>query len=156
MKNEKNINETIIHYIYILQEREFIKTEEPIYKIGKSKQMNLGRFSQYPNGSILYFQLVVPDCDKIEKILIRQFKGKYLQRTDIGTEYFQGDVFKMIDDIYCEVFEYRKRLENPNPIPQPSKKTIETIPIFDFDKFRYTEDKKDEELLKKPKQKLVD
>ena len=146
------INETIIHYIYILQEREFIKTEEPIYKIGKSKQLNLGRFSQYPNGSILYFQLVVPDCDKLEKILIRQFKGKYRQRTDIGTEYFQGDVFKMMDDIYWEVFEYRKRLENP--ILQPSKKIIDTIPIFDFDKFRYTEEEEDDECLKKPKRNL--
>ena len=73
---QKMKNETIIQYIYILQEREFVKTEEPIYKIGKSTQLNLKRFSQYPNGSTLYFQLVVPDCDKIEKILIRQFKGK--------------------------------------------------------------------------------
>ena len=155
------LNETIIQYIYILQAREFIKTKEPIYKIGKSKQLNLGRFSQYPNGSVLYFQLVVPDCDKIEKILIRNFKGKYLQRTDIGTEYFQGDVFQMMDDIYREVFEYRKRLENPIPIPiipLQSKKIIETIPIFptfDFEKFRYTENKeekdKDDECLKKPK-----
>jgi hypothetical protein len=146
------LNETIIQYIYILQEREFIKTEEPIYKIGKSKQMNLGRFSQYPNGSVLYFQLVVPDCDKIEKILIRNFKGKYLQRTDIGTEYFQGDVLTMMDDIYREVFEYRKRLENP--VPLQSKKIIESFPTFDFDKFRYTEDKEEkehDEFLKKPK-----
>ena len=139
------LNETIIHYIYILQEREFIKTEEPIYKIGKSKQLNLGRFSQYPNGSILYFQLVVPDCDKLEKILIHKFKDKYFQRTDIGREYFQGDIFKMIDDIYWEVFEYRKRLENPKPLLVliPPNKTIEIIPeisTFNFDKFRYIED----------------
>jgi hypothetical protein len=148
------LNETIIHYIYILQAREFIKTKEPIYKIGKSKQLNLGRFSQYPNGSVLYFQLVVPDCDKLEKILIRQFKGKYIQRTDIGTEYFQGDVFKMIDDIYWEVFEYRKRLEIPILLPQPSKKIIPDFPTFDFDKFRYTEDQKDDECLKKPKKSI--
>jgi hypothetical protein len=148
------LNETIIHYIYILQEREFIKTKEPIYKIGKSKQLNLGRFSQYPNSSVLYFQLVVPDCDKLEKILIHIFKGKYLQRTDIGTEYFQGDVFQMIDDIYREVFEYRKRLEIPILLPQPSKKIIENFPTFDFDKFRYTEDKKDDECLKKPKKSI--
>ena len=40
-------------YIYLLQEREFIKTKEPIYKIGKTKQVNNKRFGQYPKGSVL-------------------------------------------------------------------------------------------------------
>lgn len=31
-------------YIYLLQEREFIKTNENIYKIGKTKQENCKRF----------------------------------------------------------------------------------------------------------------
>jgi len=33
----------MIGYIYLLQEREFIKTKENIYKLGKTKQENLKR-----------------------------------------------------------------------------------------------------------------
>ena len=36
-------------YIYLLQEREFIKTNEPIYKIGKTKQECLKRIINYSN-----------------------------------------------------------------------------------------------------------
>ena len=146
MKSKKKSTDEIIQYIYILQEREFVKTGEPIYKVGKTRQVNLGRFSQYPNGSVLYFQLIVPDCDKLERIIIHNFKGKYIQRTDIGREYFQGDVFEMMDCIYRDVFEFRKRLEHipSSPILPPKIKTVETIPelptvTFDFDKFRYNE-----------------
>ena len=128
MSTEKEKEKEIIQYIYLLQEREFIKTGEPIYKAGKSKQLNLGRFSQYPKGSTLYFQLIVPDCDKLERIILYKFKGKYIQRTDIGIEYFQGDVIKMIDDIYWEVFEYRNRLEPPKVLS------------VNFDKFIYNPD----------------
>ena len=48
----------IINYIYLLQEREFIKTKEHIYKVGMTKQENHERFNQYPKGSILLFQMI--------------------------------------------------------------------------------------------------
>jgi len=51
LKTIKIIN--MIGYIYLLQEREFIKTKENIYKLGKSKQENLKRIQNYPNGTIL-------------------------------------------------------------------------------------------------------
>ena len=69
-------------YIYLLQEREFIKTRENIYKIGKSKQKNLKRIQNYPNGTKLIIQLECENCDINES---------FKQRTDIGTEYFEGD-----------------------------------------------------------------
>jgi hypothetical protein len=43
-------------FIYLIKEREFIKTKEPIYKIGKTKQKNLQRIKSYPNGSIYYYK----------------------------------------------------------------------------------------------------
>ena len=36
-----------MQYVYLLQEREFIKTNENIYKFGNTKQSNLNRFKQY-------------------------------------------------------------------------------------------------------------
>ena len=90
-------------YIYILQEREFIKSSQNIFKIGKSKQENIARFKQYPKGSKLILQMICIDCDRVELKIINNFKLKYVQRTDIGREYFEGDVRQMIDDIYNEI-----------------------------------------------------
>jgi len=84
-----------MEYIYLLQEREFIKTDELIYKLGKSKQSNLKRFKQYPKESNLLLQTSCEDCDKIEKELIRTFKLNFKHRNDIGHEYFEGDYKKM-------------------------------------------------------------
>ena len=35
------------NYVYLIQEREFIKTNEKIYKLGKSKQEHNKRANQY-------------------------------------------------------------------------------------------------------------
>lgn len=124
-------NDNSIHYIYMLKEREFIKTKENVFKIGKTTQNNLGRFSQYPNGSILYFQMICKDCHKIEKIIINSFRLKYINRSDIGTEYFQGDHNDMIDDIYYEICKFHKRLKEDNIRKQQLKS-------INFDNFKYT------------------
>lgn len=94
----ENIN--ISNYIYLLQEREFIRTKENVYKIGKTKQEDLKRFSKYPKGSKLLFHIICNDCDKIEKLVIKEFKNNFKQRTEIGTEYFEGDYKMMLNIIY--------------------------------------------------------
>ncbi len=86
-------------YIYLLLEREFIKTNELIYKIGKTKQKNTDRFKSYPKGSVLLNLSICDNCDAIEKELEKIFKIKYKQRKDIGTEYFEGNYKDMIDTI---------------------------------------------------------
>ncbi len=87
-------------YIYLLQEREFINLNEPIYKIGKTKQENLKRFSNYPKGSKLLLQIICNDCSYYEKQLLQKFKSNYELQLDIGYEYFKGNYKKMIKDIY--------------------------------------------------------
>ena len=74
----------IINYIYLLQEREFIKTKENIYKVGMTKQENHERFNQYPKGSILLFQMICDNCKNIENKVIKLFKDKFIMRKDIG------------------------------------------------------------------------
>ena len=88
------------NYIYLIQEREFIKTNENIYKIGKSTQENNTRIKQYPKGSKLLFQMICENCHNIEKILIKKFKDNFKLRKDIGNEYFEGDIKNMIDIIF--------------------------------------------------------
>ena len=59
-------------YIYLLREREFIKTKENIYKVGRTEKENLKRFNQYPKGSELLFQMICNDCKSIEKKVLKK------------------------------------------------------------------------------------
>ena len=86
-------------FIYLIKEREFIKTKELIYKIGKTKQENLQRIKSYPNGSILLLYIITNDCDKKEKEIIQKFKEHFIHKKDIGNEYFMGDYNHMINII---------------------------------------------------------
>jgi len=109
--NDDNNNE----FIYLLQEREFIKTKEPIYKIGKTKQEKLKRIKSYPNGSELLFYIVCNNCDEIEKTIINKFKGHFIHKKEFGNEYFMGDYNLMIDTIYNIIKSSKKEvIENNN------------------------------------------
>jgi T5orf172 domain len=89
-----------LDYIYLLQEREFVNKKECVYKIGRTEQINLGRFKSYPKGSILYFQGFCVDSVRCEREILKLFQSKYEKRRDIGSEYFEGDINDMIFDLY--------------------------------------------------------
>ena len=61
----------VFHFIYLVITREFLKSREQIYKIGKTTQENLARFNSYPNSSVLLFHCICIDCHKIEKIILK-------------------------------------------------------------------------------------
>ncbi len=86
-------------YIYLLQEREFIRLNENVYKIGKTTQSNNKRLNQYPKGSALLLQSICSDCHIIEKELIKIFKNQFKQHKEYGNEYFEGDYKQMINYI---------------------------------------------------------
>ena len=90
-------------YIYLLQEREFIKTKEHVYKVGMTKKENHERFNQYPKGSVLLFQMICNNCNNMEKLVLKKFKETFKQRKDIGNEYFEGEYKVMIDIIYLTI-----------------------------------------------------
>ncbi len=91
-KNEK------IPHVYILHEREFIRCNEPTYKIGRTKNPHK-RFNNYPKSSELkYFRAVTNDL-VVENAVRKRFCDIFLHRPDIGAEYFNGNVFDMIDEI---------------------------------------------------------
>ena len=91
------------NYIYLLQEREFIKTNENIYKVGMTTKENYERFNQYPKGSRLLFQTICNDCKEMEKNIIAKFKKTFKQKKEIGNEYFEGDYKDMINIIYSTI-----------------------------------------------------
>jgi small-conductance mechanosensitive channel len=102
-ENSEKIKINNIQYVYLLKEREFVISGKPIYKIGKSKQENVCRIRQYPKGSILLFQKICDNCDDSEKELKKLFNKKYIKHTEIGSEYFEGDVNQMIMDIFEQI-----------------------------------------------------
>jgi hypothetical protein len=88
------------NYIYLLHEREFIRTSEDVYKVGMTRQPNLERFHNYPKGSILLFQMECFDCRFVESIVLQVFKDRFDKCCFYGNEYFKGNKKSMIDIIH--------------------------------------------------------
>lgn len=137
--SEKNIDlQSSTNYIYLLQEREFIKTKEDVYKIGMTKKENYKRFNQYPKGSVLLFQFICNNCNDIEKKIINIFIESFKQRKDIGTEYFEGDYNNMIDIIYFIIKDENKKIYIHNEIKYTEDKNENIINNKDNEiKFEY-------------------
>jgi len=92
-------------YIYLLREREFFRTKENVYKVGRTIQKGtsliLDRLKAYKKGSELVLIRQVP-CDNIVQIetsIVKEFQKNFTQHND-GREYFIGDVNKMVDIIH--------------------------------------------------------
>ena len=128
-------------FIYLIKEREFIKTKEPIYKIGKTKQENLQRIKSYPNGSILLLYIITNDCDKKEKEIIQKFKEHFIHKKDIGNEYFLGDYNHMIN-IILSIISNNSSIEcsiegsidnSNNSLIEGSIESSKDIVYFDYD-----------------------
>lgn len=83
-------------YVYILMEREFIKTSEKIYKIGKTRQEPNKRMAAYPKNSKLYIMIHVDNCDIMENKIKMRFDIDFHKRSDIGNEYYEGDIKLML------------------------------------------------------------
>ncbi len=99
-------------YIYLLRPREFIALQLQIYKIGETCQLPNKRFAGYPKNSELIVLHQSEDAQTDERHLMVLFKSNFKQRTDIGTEYFEGDVRTMkncIDKYFVALFDGNAR-----------------------------------------------
>jgi hypothetical protein len=95
------------NYVYLLIEREFLKTNESIYKIGRTNQIPpLNRIQQYPKNSRLIFLINVDNSTTVEKIIKKELimSPEIKQRTDIGHEYFEGDI-NLIKEIFLMSYQ---------------------------------------------------
>jgi hypothetical protein len=115
-----------MQYVYLLIEREFLQSAVPVYKIGRTSQENNKRFLQYPKGSRLIFQINVTDSYFLEQEIISLFKHKYILRTDIGHEYFEGDATNMQIDIFDLAITYNRIVPNTTQLFSEFKKIHKT------------------------------
>jgi hypothetical protein len=88
-------NVSALTHIYLIREREFIRMNESIFKLGRSSNIK-NRCGSYPKNSEIIIILQVSDSVQVEKELMKQFKQLFSQRRDIGDEYFAGDKAQMI------------------------------------------------------------
>ena len=88
--------------IYLIRTREFLTQNLSIYKIGKTGNDISQRLGNYGKGGQVLFTIAVENSkiDEIEQKLIELFKTKFIQRIDIGSEYFEGDYKTMYKEIY--------------------------------------------------------
>lgn len=128
--------------IYLLREREFINSNQHIYKVGKTKQEHLKRFSSYPKGSELLFQTICKDCDQCEKSILQALANKFEKQRDIGSEYFKGNFEDMIDLIFeiltkrtTDVNNCKHKIGYDNDELESDDDTRDTIYIKTFDDY---------------------
>ena len=132
------------NYIYLLKEREFLKTKEEILKVGMTTKLNHERFNQYPKGSLLLFQMICKDSKKIEKNVLKKFRNIFKQRKDIGNEYFEGDYKLMIDIIYILIKEEVK--EDKKVVNEYKEEFNESKEEFNEYEEEFNESEEDEEI----------
>jgi hypothetical protein len=105
-------------YIYLLRTREFINANNNIFKIGRTEQCDGKRFAGYPKGSEIEFIIHINNNVEVEKTLIDIFKKEFIQKIEFGSEYFEGDRYKMIEHIYKLSME-NKLIDNNTISLQP-------------------------------------
>jgi hypothetical protein len=92
------------HYIYCLREREFLRSGENIYKVGKTTVHPFKRIKQYPIGSELVLILKVDNCHQAEiellKFLDKIYNSAYVNGQKIGREYYECNEEEIVKSIF--------------------------------------------------------
>ncbi len=88
-----------INYVYLVWPKEYIRTNEPIYKTGntvtKQNHVNLQRLTSYGIGSKVLLLLECDDALNMERVILEKFNIEF-ERHIFGTEFFVGDKKKMM------------------------------------------------------------
>jgi hypothetical protein len=93
-------------FIYVLREREFIRLDEPVYKVGRSCDY-ARRANDYPSGSEVISVSAVSDMFVAETELKARCEQEFRRRSEYGLEYFECDISRLMA-IFAEVaFAYR-------------------------------------------------
>lgn len=129
------------HYVYLLQEREFITTQQAVYKIGKTVRPINQRMREYPKDSNLILCMSVSDCTNCELALLEQFKIQFKQRNDIGREYFEGEL-KEIRRVFFGIASGDATIYVPPPSAAVSEETTKMPSIYPKVEFDGDDDEK--------------
>lgn len=112
--------------IYLIHTREFVNSKEPIYKIGRSININT-RILQYPKGSNVLCSIKCENSNLCEKELIKLFTKLFKIRKDYGNEYFEGDHDNMIFVIITYLYQNKLNTFIETKIPIDYKTFDQTM-----------------------------
>jgi hypothetical protein len=85
---------------YIIREREFEKTNENIYRIGKTISKNYKEiFKKYPYHTKIYGYWNCKNINKFSKMIQYAFNIKFIKKNNIGKKYYEGNIEEMIKSI---------------------------------------------------------
>ncbi len=101
--------ETDHEAVYVVYTREFIGSNEEIYKIDITSERPGMRLREYPKGNVLKIHKKVNDSKQIEGIVLDQFAKKFIMRQDLGQEYFEGNFRDMEDELIKIVRDYEDK-----------------------------------------------
>jgi hypothetical protein len=106
-KNKSKEDTGKMGHFYIVQEREHILLNKQVYKIGRSANI-IVRYNKYPKDSKLLFTILVDNQIEAETKARQCLSSNpnIIHRTDIGIEYFEGDLDYIIDSLYSIIKPY--------------------------------------------------
>lgn len=134
-------------FVYVLQEREFVKTKENIFKAGRTKDQ-YQRLQSYPNGSILLLLLYVVNEFEAEREVLKELGKHFKCRRDIGNEYFEGNIDDIIECIYKVVEMNNNKCFSQNTISRFLDTKKYQSPNYDTMYTDFTQWLKDNDIVK--------
>jgi T5orf172 domain len=103
LAQNKNVNLlTLNGFIYVIREREFVNADRNVFKIGRTNRPIGERLYEYPKGSYPHYFENVKDCEEAEQSIMKKLisiPDEFIHRNDIGLEYFEGDISRLISII---------------------------------------------------------
>jgi hypothetical protein len=101
------IDNNLVSYIYLIQERENYMNNKNIYKFGKTTQEpdnKIKRLQSYKKGSriLMLIECSNENVNNIESEIREEFKKEFIKHID-GHEHFEGDPNKMKKIIYSKI-----------------------------------------------------
>jgi hypothetical protein len=91
----------MIGFIYLIRLREFVISNQNIYKLGATRQPFNKRMRQYSANSVkeIAFKTQIDDCFKVESELKSIFNKRFEKMNEYGCEYFKGSKDDMVNTI---------------------------------------------------------
>ena len=98
--------------LYLIHMREFISTQKPIYKIGRSNNLNKA-ISHYPIGSNLLFLSLCKNINSCEQKILKIFKERFIQEKFYGNKFYSGNLYEMLDVMnnYINIYNHQNSEE---------------------------------------------
>ena len=115
-------------HVYLIYEREFIRSGENVYKIGRTEQPHLIRINAYPKSSELLGFWACENSKLLETEILDLFCSKYKQRKEYGREYFEGNP----DNMHNDIIKLIKKLRQKN-VENSDEDEIKKFTIDDMD-----------------------